>query len=265
MEYEPQWTALARGNLALARKVNPEALGRVVCADARDLPKVAHPALSDIFEDVRHDRTALRPDGLPPEMENPPVTLILTSPPYGSHTHGQVTAGVDGQPVGKSDFRYSPTRRGSGNLAHAGFGALLDGFEEILASSLTLLRPGGHVVLTTRPFRRNGDLVDLPTAAVLAAQRAGLTLIERNVALMAGLRDHELVPRSSFFQLLAARQARADGVPQHVVVHEDVLVFQYQPQASVPAIAKGAPKVLAAQAVTDASERETVLDLATTA
>jgi hypothetical protein len=69
-------------------------------------------------------------------------------------------------------------------------------------------------------------LVDLPAAVTAVAERAGLAPFERNVALLAGLRDDRLVPRTSFFQLTQVRKARERGVPLRVIAHEDVLVFR---------------------------------------
>jgi modification methylase len=81
------------------------------------------------------------------------------------------------------------------------------------------------VAITTRPWRRHGLLIDFPAAVTMAAEDAGLTLIERNVALLAGLQDDRLIPRASFFQLTHIRNARARGIPLRVIAHEDVLVF----------------------------------------
>jgi hypothetical protein len=96
----------------------------------------------------------------------------------------------------------------------------------ILAACASVLRPGGFVAMTVRPWWRNGQLVDLPGALVRVGEEAGLVLYERNVALLAGLRDDRLVPRSSFFALEQVRKARAAGVPRLVIAHEDLLVFR---------------------------------------
>jgi hypothetical protein len=80
------------------------------------------------------------------------------------------------------------------------------------------------VVLSARPWRRAGTFIDLPGILVVAAQREGFTLAERNVALLCGVRAR-LVPRASFFQLQEARRAQAAGRPQLVIGHEDVLVL----------------------------------------
>jgi hypothetical protein len=60
------------------------------------------------------------------------------------------------------------------NLASRGLDELLDGFTQILAGCRALLRPGGLAVITTRPWREHGELVDLPAAVLAAAARAGL-------------------------------------------------------------------------------------------
>jgi hypothetical protein len=61
---------------------------------------------------------------------------------------------------------------------------------------------------------------------VAAGQAAGLELVEECVALMAGVRDGVLVPRASFFQIKNVRDAIADGDPQWIPQHEDVIVLR---------------------------------------
>ena len=107
-----------------------------------------------------------------------------------------------------------------------GIDDLLAGFTRILAGCTVLLRPGGTVVVTARPWRQHGELVDLPGAILAAGAAAGLIPAERCVALLAGLRGQRLIPRPSFFQLDNIRKARARGEPWHLIVHEDVLVFR---------------------------------------
>ena len=81
-------------------------------------------------------------------------------------------------------------------------------------------------MVTARPWRQRGELVDLPGAILAAGATAGLIPAERCVALLAGLRGQRLIPRPSFFQLDNVRKARARGEPWHLIVHEDVLVFR---------------------------------------
>jgi modification methylase len=152
------------------------------------------------------------------------AALVVTSPPYGRSVHGQVHAvpRAGGGGVRKYDNRYSDD---PANLASRGLDDLLTGFTRILAGCAALLRPGGTVVTTARPWRQRGELVDLPGAILAAGTAAGLVPAERCVALLAGLRGQHLVPRPSFFQLDNVRKARARGEPWHLIVHEDVLVF----------------------------------------
>jgi hypothetical protein len=205
IEYEPRWADLARANLAYAKTHGALGEDRVFTGDARDLPQLLSTEL--------HGR----------------VGLVVTSPPYGASVHGHVTA-TPNRGVAKHNDRYTTReRRGGGNLAHANDDRLLDAFTGILAAARTVLRPGGIVVITARPWRRNGVLVDFPAAVTTAAKHAGLELFERNVALLAGLRGDRLVSRASFFQLHQVRAARARGVPLRVIAHEDVLVLTPQP------------------------------------
>jgi hypothetical protein len=112
------------------------------------------------------------------------------------------------------------------HLAHQSFDILLGGFTTILRGCKTMLRPGGFVVVTARPWRRAGELVDLPAAVLACAEDAGFIAYEANVALLTGLRGDSLVPRVSFFQLEHVRKARAAGTMHLAIAHEDILVLR---------------------------------------
>lgn len=225
IELEPHWASLAQANLALALATATDPPGttsgpqgtaaliaEVLCGDARDLLHL-----------------------LPGELHGE-VALVVTSPPYShaSYNHGHVRT-RPGAGVEKWNNRYSaPDRPNPHNLGNTSHARLLAGVEEILAACHRVLRPGGLVVLTTRPWRLHGELVDLPGQVAGAAERAGLRPVERNVALLAGLRGDQLVGRASFFQIDNTRKARAAGLRLHVVAHEDVLVFQRPKHAIRP-------------------------------
>jgi len=201
MEYEPHWAQMAAANVLLAQRQGATGTVKLAIGDARTIA-TAHLPLQG--------RAA----------------LVLTSPPYGSYTHGHVRSGHrdgDGGPVTKSNHRYSTDR---GNLAHRSVPELLDGFGHILAATTRLLRPSGVIALTVRPIRMRGELIDLPGLVVDTAHEHGLALVDRYVALLAGLRDGGLVSRASFFQMLETRRARDKGVPTCVTAHEDLLLFQ---------------------------------------
>ena len=198
IEYEPVWADLARGNLDHARKSGATGHGEVITGDALHLSELVAPAIRG------------------------QVALVLTSPPYGASVHGQAKP-QPGAGVLKAHDRYSTD---PANLAHQPVGRLLDALACILAACRDLLRPGGVAVLTARPFRRAGELIDLPAAVLRCGDEAGLVPYERNVALLAGLREDHLVPRASFFALEQVRRARRAGRPLQVIAHEDVLVFR---------------------------------------
>ena len=124
--------------------------------------------------------------------------------------------------ITKSNDAYGNDR---GNLAYRSTTDLVDGFTTILAGCRQVLRPGGVVVVTVRPFRHKGALIDLPSAVVGAGIAAGLTPVAWMPASLGAIRDNRIIARPSFFQLSAVRKARAAGTPLHLIAHEDVLVF----------------------------------------
>ena len=201
IEYEQSWADMARANVAHARTQGASGSAEVVCGDARHLPGVVDPAVRGL------------------------VALVFTSPPYGPSLHGRVRT-VPGQGVQRYFNRYS---QDPANLAHVGVAGLLDAMETIMSGAAQMLRPGGIMAMTVRPWWSGGQLVDLPGALVRVGEASGFVLFERNVALLAGLRDDALVPRASFFGLEAVRKARRAGIPRLVVGHEDLLVFQVRP------------------------------------
>ena len=107
--------------------------------------------------------------------------MIVTSPPYGPSTHGQVDTGAGG--IHKRDHLYGDVLD-RGNLANIGHHRLLAGFTRILTVAARFLRPGGHVVITVRPWREHAELIDLPAQIPACGRHAGLIPVERCVALL---------------------------------------------------------------------------------
>ncbi|MFI1736531.1 TRM11 family SAM-dependent methyltransferase [Streptomyces sioyaensis] len=200
IEYEPKWATLASLNARSAAQGDGTGTGTVRCGDARHLTDLA------------------------PTHTRGEVALVVTSPPYGPSVHGQVrsTRDTGERGVVKKHFRYGDDRA---NLAHVSTTHLLEAFTEILTQCRTMLRPGGTAVVTTRPWRERGELIDLPSAVLAAGKAAGLTPAERCVALLTGIRESQLVSRPSFFQMKNVRDARRQGIPLSVIQHEDVLIF----------------------------------------
>ncbi|WP_410645309.1 TRM11 family SAM-dependent methyltransferase [Amycolatopsis sp. lyj-346] len=203
VEYEPHWADIARANLRFARKRGRDHDGQVVRGDARQLETL-----------------------LPDEYAGQ-VALVVTSPPYGPSVHGQVKTDretEDGK-VRKHHYRYG-SALDRGNLANIGHHRLLAGFTRILTACARVLRPGGHVVITVRPWREHAELIDLPSQVVACGIAAGLVPVERCVALLARVADTDLVTRGSFFQRDFIRKQRDAGLPLHLIAHEDVIVLR---------------------------------------
>ncbi len=197
VELEPRWAALATANVALAREQGAPAHGLALQGDARKLGR-----------------------GLLDQLAGQ-AALVLTSPPYGPSLHGQVKAGrSSGREVGRPLLAQPRKPRPPANGPWP------------LRPPLLRRRPrrdprrlpaNGRLVLTVRPYRSQGALVDLPGQIIRLAGSAGLTLADRHVALLCGLRGSELVPRTSFFQL---HHQRRSAIPRMLLIaHEDVLVF----------------------------------------
>jgi hypothetical protein len=200
IEYEPHWVDVARANLALAHTAGVAHDGRVFHGDARQIASL-----------------------LPPEYLGQ-AALVVTSPPYGPSTHGQVAVSP-GAGVQKYHHLYGNTLD-RGNLANIGHHRLLSGFTRILAGLVPYLRPGGHIAITIRPWREHAELIDLPSQILACGIHAGLIPVERCVALLARAAEHDLVARGSFFQRDFIRKQREAGLPLHLISHEDVLIFR---------------------------------------
>jgi hypothetical protein len=200
VELEPRWATLAATNLIHARRQGAPGSGRALRGDARTL---GHGLADEYRSQVR---------------------LILTSPPYGPSLHGHVRKSEAG--VRKFNDRYSHNPE---NLAHLpqttkrkpGFDQVL---AEILSSCRQMLHPHGHLVMTVRPYRRAGRLVDLPGQLEQLAAGAGLLLTARHAALLCGLDGEHILPRASFFQI---QHQRSGTFPRMLIIaHEDVLIFK---------------------------------------
>ena len=109
---------------------------------------------------------------LPPGIAGT-AALIVTSPPYGPRIHGQVkprpAPAAARSPKWDNTYGTDPA-----NLASRRLDDLLDGLAEILTAARTLLKPGGIAVITTRPWRQRGELVDFPGAVLATGAAAGL-------------------------------------------------------------------------------------------
>ncbi|GAA5141784.1 TRM11 family SAM-dependent methyltransferase [Pseudonocardia adelaidensis] len=219
VEYEPRWAHLAAANLALAAADGHTTPANVVRGDARQLAHL-----------------------LPDELRSQ-VGLIVTSPPYGPSTHGHVTHDPSNKIV-KINHRYGSILD-RGNLANIGHHRLLVGFTRILTAATEFLQPGGHVVITVRPWREHAELIDLPAQITTCGEAAGLIPVQRCVALLGRITEHgHLVAQGSFFQRDFITKQRRAGLPLHLIAHEDVIVLA-KPATTAAAAASAVPPAAA--------------------
>lgn len=197
IEYEPRWADLANDNIVLANSQGARGYAHATCGDGRDVASL-----------------------IPPEQIGQ-VALVITSPPYGPSLHGNIRTTDDG--IEKFDTVYSKDKS---NLGYASPDDLFSAFGEILANCHAVMRPGGFVVITARPWRVRGQLVDLPGAVLELGASVGFNVHERNVALLCRLTDSGLVGRPSFFQRDYITKQRANDNPISAICHEDVIVLR---------------------------------------
>ena len=200
VEVEERWVELARRNLDATLEGTTRSLAEIRIGDARSLDTLLVEAAGTI-------------------------DLVCTSPPYG------VDAGVIDKPgwlkggrlCPPETLNYSPARS---NLGHARGDRYRTEMAAVYARCLALLRPGGLLVTVTKNSRRQGRLFDLAGTTVSLARSVGFGYRQHVVALHAAIRDGDLVARPSYWQLTQVRHARSSGEPIHLVVHEDVCVFE---------------------------------------
>jgi hypothetical protein len=119
---------------------------------------------------------------------------VVTSPPTGPPPTAK--SPPHAEQGHKYHHRYGNTLD-RGNLANIGHHRLLGGFTTILTATTAYLRPGGHVVITIRPWREHAELIDLPSQILACGIYAGLIPTERCVALLARVADNDLVARAA--------------------------------------------------------------------
>jgi len=231
VELEPRWAALAAKNIEHARSQGASGQAMVLEDDAR---RLGHGVLDELAGKV---------------------SLILTSPPYADTTLGDprsgkgmaLTRASEGRPVTATDRAHASKVKRSCRygdsapcLARLPYGSVQDAADgdgeigetylssmaAVYAGCARLLAPGGFLVLVTKNMRAGGTLSNLAGDTTRLCQHAGLDYWQHIVALLATVRDGDLRPRPSLWQLLNLRHALAQGERTHLVCHEDVLVFR---------------------------------------
>ena len=160
---------------------------------------------------ITADATGL-PDALPPDYRDQitgRVSLLLTSWPGATPTHNH--------PANGANLTHQPPHKTA-----AGMAAMLRGVRP-------LMDPDGHIVITGRAWREHGELVDLPAIIADTLAHAGMVPVQHCVALLAGIRDGELVTRTSRYHRIAVARARAAGARWHLPCVEDVVIAKPRP------------------------------------
>jgi DNA modification methylase len=240
IEREPRWASLATANLAHAREQGASGRAGVVEGDARALPRLLTRNHRKLI------RTQTKAGSKVARLGAGSVDLILTSPPYACEIQMiDKPAWLAGGSLGAKDTRnYSADR---GNLGHARGARYRDAMADVYAAAAAALKPGGFLVVVTKNLRAGGELHDLAGDTVELCQRTGLRYWQHVIALHAAIRDSQLVPRPSFWQLSTTRKALARGERLHLVCHEDVLVFRKPDTAAATAARPKRAKTSAAR------------------
>jgi modification methylase len=217
VELEPRWAALANANIAHAHDHGAGGCAGVLVGDARQLPRLLTRNGRDFLERNSAGDVARLGVGV--------ADLILTSPPYACEV-GELDkrawgAGRDLCATGNRNYSADST-----NLGHARGRRYQQAMSDIYTACAAVLKPGGFLVAVTKDLREKGALRDLAGTTAQLCQQAGLVYWQHVIALLATVRDGELVPRPSFWQIMQTRKAIARGERPQLVCHEDVLVFR---------------------------------------
>ncbi|MFD8493344.1 DNA methyltransferase [Amycolatopsis sp. NPDC059657] len=116
----------------------------------------------------------------------------------------------------------------------------------LLSECRSLVRPGGHVVITIPPRRHpvRHTMLDLPSELLALGAAAGLAPVARCVALTADLRGARVRTRATLAEWrTATHMERLIGHPIALRAHHDVLVVRADPDALETAPAMPVPTV----------------------
>jgi modification methylase len=232
IELERRWASLATANLAHAREQGATGNAGVVEGDASELPRLLTRNARQLLRSSNPNTKASESKVV--RLGAGSVDLILTSPPYACQIEMiDKPAWLAGGSLGAKDTRnYSADQR---NLGHARGTHYREAMASVYGASAAALKPGGLLVVVTKNLRSGGAMHNLAGDTVELCQHAGLLYWQHVIALHAAIRDSELVPRPSFWQLSTTRKALARGERLHLVCHEDVLVFRKPDTAAAAA------------------------------
>ncbi|SDW39967.1 hypothetical protein SAMN05216215_100318 [Saccharopolyspora shandongensis] len=102
---------------------------------------------------------------------------------------------------------------------------LVELYEDLVAVA-DWLWPSAHIVVTCRPWRRHGQLLDLPGKIYDTADAIGLIPADHCIALTAPVRGNRIRPRVITGAGNTPENTDLHGQPTAFAAHLDVLVFQ---------------------------------------
>jgi modification methylase len=238
VELERRWASLASANLAHAREQGASGRAGVIEGDARELPRLLTRAGRQLLEPTAASGSAKTRRHKVARLGVGSVDLVLTSPPYSRDIEMiDKPAWIAGGSLGAKPSRNYGTDRD--NLGHARGQRYRAAMAAVYAASAAVLRPGGFLVVVTKNLRAGGAMLDLAGDTIDLCRASGLLYWQHVIALLAAIRDDQLIPHPSFWQLTATRKALTRGDRTHLVCHEDVLVFRKPTAASAVEHARG--------------------------
>ena len=148
--------------------------------------------------------------------QNEPVDSIITSPPYeGSNTTGRPDT-YNGSHGPYSQVQLSDYRQSKDNIGNLKSDSYLSAMLQVYQSCHHILRPQGLMILVTKNFIRNKQVIRLDTDTIKLCEQVGFTYLE----------GHERKLSSQSFWRIIYHQKHPE-VEQ--IEAEDVLVFsKYQ-------------------------------------
>jgi modification methylase len=235
IELEERWARLADENVELARDQGATGSAHVVRGDARELARLLGTRAADLLltSPPYGDATLGGPSadggieraGNVAALPYGRVDLVLTSPPYACEV-GRLDKKAWGKGRDLCPTRARNYSADHSNLGHARGRTYLQAMADIYDACAAVLKPGGFLVVVTKDMRRRGALRNLAGDTITLCEDVGLVYWQHVIALLATIRDSELVPRPSFWQRMQIKRALERGERTHLVCHEDVLVFR---------------------------------------
>ena len=232
IELEPQWAALQRQNLELAREQGAAGRFAVLEADARRLSRASEGLRRDLTEAGR-------------------INAVITSPPYGDRLRSVRTPSrpmlrlIAERKIGRDVI---PATYGTGgdNLGNLSDPEYLVAMRKVYTGCYAVLKPGGLLIVVLRPGRNRSRLRPLHHETARLCVRLGFEFLDERVAVLARVvavpgREPQVYAHSLFFKRLAIAHLREAGHPVSLEQLEYVLVFR-KPDLLPPTADRGQPK-----------------------